>query len=79
MSGHPVIRGHFLKTVSYLLHVKEPVMKGHPSCRDTFSLILRCPLKTGFTVVSTTKALCNLPVNIKYRVSQTICPLRTKS
>ena len=26
-------------------------MKGHRSCRDTFSGILRCPLKTGFTVL----------------------------
>ena len=50
MRGHPVIRGHFLRTVSYLPHVKEPVMKGHLSCRDTFSGILRCPLKKGFTV-----------------------------
>ena len=25
-------------------------MKGHLSCRDTFSGILRCPLKTSFTV-----------------------------
>ena len=46
-----MIRGHFLRTVSYLPHVnKEPVTKGHLSCRDTFSWILRCPLKTGFTV-----------------------------
>ena len=45
-----MIRGHFLRTVSHLPHVKEPVMKGHLSCRDTFSGILRCPLKTGFTV-----------------------------
>ena len=45
-----MIRGHFLRTVSYLPHVKEPVMKGHLSCRDTFSWILRCPLKTGCTV-----------------------------
>ena len=50
MKGHPVIRGHFLRTVSYLPHVKEAVMKGHLSCRDTFSGILRCPLKTGLTV-----------------------------
>ena len=49
--GHPVVKGHFLKTVSYLPHVKEPVKKGHLSCRDTFSWILRCPLKTGFTVL----------------------------
>ena len=48
--GHPAMRGHFLRTVSNLPHVKEPVMKGHLSCRDTFSRILRCPLKTGFTV-----------------------------
>ena len=27
--GTPVIRGHFLRMVSYLPHVKEPVMKGH--------------------------------------------------
>ena len=37
---------HFLRTVSYLPHVKEPTMKGHLSSR-----ILRCPLKTGFTVL----------------------------
>ena len=52
MRGHPGMRGHFLRTVSYLPHVKEPVMKGHLSCRDTFYGILRCPLKTGFTVVT---------------------------
>ena len=34
MRGHPQIRGHLLKTVSYLPDVKEPVMKGHMSCRD---------------------------------------------
>ena len=27
--GHPVIRGHFLRTMSYIPHVKEPVTKGH--------------------------------------------------
>ena len=37
MRGQPVIRGHFLRMVSYLPHVKEPVTKGHLSCRDTFS------------------------------------------
>ena len=37
MSGHPVIRGHFLKTVSYLRHVKEPVTKGHLSCTEILS------------------------------------------
>ena len=47
-----MIRKHLLRTVSNLPHVKEPVMKGHPSCRDTFSGILRCPLKTGFTVLT---------------------------
>ena len=31
-------RGHFLRTISYLANVKEPVMKGH--------------VKTGFTVTS---------------------------
>ena len=37
-------------TVSYLLRVKTPVMKGHLSCRDTLSRISMCPLKTGHTV-----------------------------
>ena len=46
-----LMRGHFVKTMPYLPHVKEPVMKGHLSCRDTFSWILECPLKTGFTVL----------------------------
>ena len=31
--------------ITGLPHVKEPVIKGHLSCRDTFSLILRCPLR----------------------------------
>ena len=35
--GHPVITGRIFRTMSYLPHVKEPVMKGHLSCRDTFS------------------------------------------
>ena len=50
MRGHPVIRGHPFRTMSYLRHNKEPVKKGHLSCRDTFSGILRCPLKTGLSV-----------------------------
>ena len=28
MRGHPPIREHFLRTVSYLPHVKEPATKG---------------------------------------------------
>ena len=40
------VRGCFLRTVSYLPHVKEPVTKGHLSYRDTFDGILKCPLKT---------------------------------
>ena len=36
--------------MSYLRHVKEPLTKGHLSCRDTFPWILKCPLMTGFTV-----------------------------
>ena len=32
--------------------VNDPAMKGHLSYRDTFSWILRCLLKTGFTGVS---------------------------
>ena len=35
MRGHPVIRGWFIRTVSYLPYVKESVTKGHLSCRDT--------------------------------------------
>ena len=30
-----MIRGHFLRTVSYLPHVKEHTIKGHLSYRDT--------------------------------------------
>ena len=45
---HPVIRGHFLRTVSYLPHVNEPVTKGHLSCRDTFSQILTICLLYGY-------------------------------
>ena len=33
MRGHPLIRGHFLITMSNPLHVKEPAIKGHLSCR----------------------------------------------
>ena len=40
----------FLGTVYHLPHVKKSAMKGHLSCRDTFSRILRCPLKTVVTV-----------------------------
>ena len=30
-----MIRGHFIRTVSYIPHVKEPVMKENLSSRDT--------------------------------------------
>ena len=41
MRGHPVIRGHFLKTVSYLSHVKE--LWRRDTCHvGTFSLGYRC-------------------------------------
>ena len=36
--GHFLIEGYFLKTVAYPMiysHAKEPVTKGHRSCRDT--------------------------------------------
>ena len=37
-------RGRFFSmVVSYLPHVKEPVIKGHLSCRDTLTGILRVP------------------------------------
>ena len=59
----PVFKGHcdegtpcdqgtlFQNRVLDLPQVKEPAMKGHLSCRDTFSGILRFPLKTCFTVL----------------------------
>ena len=50
LRGHPFIKGNFQKTVSHLPHIREAATKGHPSCRHTFTGILRCPLKTGFTV-----------------------------
>ena len=40
MRGQPLNRGHFLRILSYLPHVKESAMKGHPSCRDTLFGIL---------------------------------------
>ena len=48
-----MIRGHFLKTVSYLPHVKEPVMKGHLSCRDTFLLDIEVSLEDRFYCICT--------------------------
>ena len=53
MEGHPLIGGHFLRTVSYPPNVKEHVMKGYTPFMDTSFGILRCPLKTGFTVHNT--------------------------
>ena len=63
-----MVREHFLRMVPYLPHVKEPVMKGHLSCGDTFSAILRCPLKTGFTVL-------RCPLKTGFTVLR--CPLKT--
>ena len=34
--GHCDQRTHFLRTVSYLPHIKELVMNGHLLCMDTF-------------------------------------------
>ena len=54
MRGHPVIRGHILRMLRNMI-----VMKGN--FRDTFSKILRCPLKTGFTVITQfQKIMCPL-------------------
>ena len=50
MRGHPVTRGRFLRNGVLSSNLKEPVMKGHLSGRDTSCG--RCPLKTGFTVIS---------------------------
>ena len=47
---HPVTRRCFLRNVLYLPHVKEPAIKEHLSCMDTFCGTLSCPLKTGFTI-----------------------------
>ena len=52
----PFVKGQLLRTVSHLPHVKEHVMEGHPSCRDTFSTIWGCPLKSVF-------ALCQINCN----------------
>ena len=45
-----MIKGHFLKMVCYLSHVKEPAIKGHLSCMEILSGILRSPLNITFTV-----------------------------
>ena len=39
----PSDQGTFSRMSSYFPHVKEPVMKGHLSCWDTFSGILKFP------------------------------------
>ena len=74
-----MIRGHFLITMSYLPHVNEPVMKGHLSYRITFSWILRCPLKTGFTVLrcplKTGFIVLRCPLKTGFTVLR--CPLKT--
>ena len=44
MRGHPVMRGRLLQTLSYLPMLKNLCLK------DNLAGILRCPLKTGFTV-----------------------------
>ena len=46
MNGYPVMGGHFLITMSYVAHVKEPVTKGHLSCGGTI------PNMKGFTLSS---------------------------
>ena len=43
-----MISGHILRTVSDLPHVEEPVMKGHPSCRDTFLSDIKVSLEDRF-------------------------------
>ena len=79
MRGHPHTRGHFLITTPYLHHVKEPVMKGHLSCRDTFSWILECPLKTGFTVlVCMASVLYPIRFVIIHMKSEDICEYTTQ-
>ena len=46
MRGHLPIRGQDSQNnIKLCFHVKEPAMKGQPPCRDTFSAILRCPLR----------------------------------
>ena len=62
----PVFKGHSdewtpsdmgtfsLSGVLSFLCWEKPVMKGHLSCCDTYTRILRCPLKTGFTVFYST-------------------------
>ena len=47
--GKPPDQGRFIRTVCGLPHVKEPVMKGHLSCRDTPSDI-EVSLEDRFTV-----------------------------
>ena len=68
MRGHPRMKGHFLTAVSHLPHVKKPVIKGYLSCRDIFSVILKCPLKTGFTAL-------RCPLKMGFTVLR--CPLKT--
>ena len=65
--------------VSYLLHVKEPVAKGHLSCGDTSSKILKYPLETGFIVHY---YIFSIYMDRKYyqgKITQNICEHSTRS
>ena len=55
MRGHPLIREHFLSMVSY--HPNGTCDEGNLSHGDTFSEILKCPLKTGLLYTKKVKHL----------------------
>ena len=55
MRGHPLIREHFLRVVSYLPN--GTCDEGHLSCGDTLFEILKCPLKTGLLYTKKVKHL----------------------
>ena len=61
--GTPVMKGHLWWRDT--CDEGTPVMKGHLSYSYTFSVILRCPLKTGFTVIRMTLLDTYVGVEVK--------------
>ena len=81
MRGHPLIRGHFLRLMSYLRHRN---LWWRDTCHVgtlSLGLILRCPLKTGFTIITlcenwcTSLVICMSQKLIKHdnHASSTLC------
>ena len=64
LHSKPVFRGHcdqatFSQNGVLSAHVKEPAVKGHLSCRDTFSWIFRCLIKDRYYYITCIETNCH--------------------